>query len=111
HHRAAPAHRTHLAAPLAERFSEVPMHATLTQSCQPTTALITILQQLQAVVGCLRDEQYAMNPVGVVNSSIGGHVRHCLDHVRALLSAIDTSSLDYDRRDRGTQIEDAPAAA
>jgi uncharacterized damage-inducible protein DinB len=102
------------------------MNSTLTRSIRPATleparsmavneppavTLMTILQQLQAVIGCLRDEQYAMKPVGVVHSSIGAHVRHCLDHVRALLSAIEAGELDYDQRDRGTAIETERAAA
>ena len=77
----------------------------------PAVTLISILQQLQAVVGCLRDEQYARRPVGVVQSSIGGHVRHCLDHVGALLRGIDAGVLDYDARERGTPIETDRAAA
>ena len=81
------------------------------QANEAVAALATILQQLQGVVGCVRDEQYAMKPVGAVNSSIGGHVRHCLDHVRALLSAAASSEIDYDHRDRGTAIETDRAAA
>jgi uncharacterized damage-inducible protein DinB len=77
----------------------------------PAITLMSILQQLQAVVACLSDGQYAQRPVGVVNSSIGLHVRHCLDHVRSLLVAIETGELDYDQRDRGTEIESDRAAA
>jgi hypothetical protein len=77
----------------------------------PAITLMTILQQLQAVIGCLRDEQYSVKPVGVVQSSIGAHVRHCLDHVRALMAAIGTGDLDYDQRDRGTAIVTDRAAA
>ncbi|MEO6435813.1 MAG: DinB family protein [Tepidisphaeraceae bacterium] len=76
----------------------------------PAVALSAVIEQLQAVVATLRDEQYTMRPVGVVDSSIGGHVRHCLDHVRALLSAIETGTLDYDHRERGTPIETDRAA-
>jgi uncharacterized damage-inducible protein DinB len=85
--------------------------AALAQPEPPAASLMTILHQLQAVVGCLHDDQYSMRPVGVVDSSIGGHVRHCLDHVRALLMAIDTGELDYDSRDRGTPIETDRSAA
>ena len=77
----------------------------------PAVALDSVLQQLQAVVRCLRDEQYAQRPVGAVDSSIGGHVRHCLDHVAALLAGVETGTLDYDRRERGTAIEADRAAA
>jgi hypothetical protein len=102
------------------------MTPTLTRSIRPATlepaaamavaepradALDSVLQQLQAVVRCLRDEQYVMRPVGGVDSSIGAHVRHCLDHVAALLAGIESGTLDYDRRQRGTAIETDRAAA
>lgn len=47
------------------------------------------------------------------SGAIGGHVRHCLDHVRALVNATDhpEGRLDYDARDRGTAIESDRAAA
>jgi uncharacterized damage-inducible protein DinB len=38
-------------------------------------------------------------------------VRHCLDHVVALMSAIETGRLDYDDRKRGTDIESSRSAA
>jgi uncharacterized damage-inducible protein DinB len=85
--------------------------ASFAQPEPPAVSLMTILQQLQAVIACLRDEQYSQRPVGVVDSSIGAHVRHCLDHVRSLLVGIETGLLDYDRRDRGTSIETDRAAA
>jgi uncharacterized damage-inducible protein DinB len=56
-------------------------------------------------------EQYARKPVGAVTGSVGGHVRHCLDHVAALLGSLDEGFLDYDRRERGTAVEASPAAA
>ena len=49
--------------------------------------LIRLLEQLADVIGRLTESQYAQKPVGVVESSVGGHVRHCLDHVRALIDA------------------------
>ena len=46
-----------------------------------------------------------MRPVGPVDGSIGGHIRHCLDHVKALVVAAESGLLDYDHRKRDTQIE------
>lgn len=40
-----------------------------------------------------------------VSGSIGEHVRHCLDHVSALLAADPSTTLSYDRRHRGTAVE------
>ena len=72
--------------------------------------LIALLEQLASVVSNLGDAQYVQKPVGVIESSIGGHVRHCLDHVRSLLEATATGQLDYDHRQRGTAIESSRTA-
>jgi hypothetical protein len=69
------------------------------------------LRQLSDLLGAMTDEQYTRKPVGVVPSSIGGHVRHCLDHVEALLAGVECGALDYDRRRRGTDIETCRLAA
>jgi hypothetical protein len=52
-----------------------------------------------------------MKPVGVVSSNIGGHVRHCLDHIDALVCGIDSGVIDYDSRQRGTNVESSRQAA
>jgi len=59
----------------------------------------------------LTAEQYRTTPVGVVPSSVGGHVRHCLDHVEALLAIAANGTLNYDQRERGTEIETNRQAA
>jgi uncharacterized damage-inducible protein DinB len=74
-------------------------------------ALVVVLRQLGALLESLTDEQYTQKPVGVVPSSIGGHVRHCLDHVESLLASVDCGLIDYDRRTRGTDVEMCRPAA
>jgi uncharacterized damage-inducible protein DinB len=69
------------------------------------------LCELADVVGQLGDADYVRKPVGVIPGSVGGHVRHCLDHVTALLVAVATGQLDYDTRARGTPVETNRAAA
>lgn len=86
------------------------MVAGLVQS-NAAAPLIALLEQLADVVAQLPDSQYAQKPVGVVESSVGGHVRHCLDHVRALIGAIETGELNYDDRHRGTSVETSPRVA
>jgi uncharacterized damage-inducible protein DinB len=76
-----------------------------------TEPLARLIEELACVVGMLSDAQYVQKPVGVVPSSVGGHVRHCLDHVRALLVAAESGQLDYDRRERGTPVESSRDAA
>ena len=73
--------------------------------------LLELLIQLREVISRLADEQYVRRPVGVIESSIGGHVRHCLDHVRSLLAATDAGHLDYDHRTRGTPVESSRTCA
>ena len=73
--------------------------------------LVAVLRQLADLLEQLTDDQYPQKPIGVVESSIGGHVRHCLDHVEALLNAADTGAIDYDHRQRGTLIESSRTAA
>src|SRR5262249_47322375 len=46
-----------------------------------------------------------------VSGSIGEHVRHCLDHITALVAATASKPLSYDRRERGTAVEHDPAEA
>jgi hypothetical protein len=74
-------------------------------------SLRKVLRQLEEVVGSLTDEQYVRKPVGVVPSSVGGHVRHCLDHLDALLSGLRRGEVDYDQRQRGTAVEISRQAA
>jgi len=86
------------------------MIATKTQTVA-ALPLIALLEELTEVIARLPDSQYAQKPVGVVESSVGGHVRHCLDHVKALIDAVVTGELNYDDRRRGTLVESSPRIA
>lgn len=74
-------------------------------------ALVAAERQLAEVIASVPEAAYVRKPVGVISGSIGGHVRHCLDHVAALLVAATTGVLDYDDRRRDTEIERSPHAA
>lgn len=74
-------------------------------------ALAAVLRQLPPVIEAMNDEQYGRKSVGHVEGSAGGHVRHCLDHVSALLGGLSTGCIDYESRERGTDIETDRAAA
>jgi hypothetical protein len=74
-------------------------------------SLVAVLQQLDGLIDRLTDGQYQARPVAVATSSIGAHVRHCLDHVDALLAGVERGALDYDRRQRGTDVETDRRAA
>ena len=53
----------------------------------------------------LNDEQYGLKQEAVFGGAIGGHVRHSLDHVQSIIDAMQTGTLDYDHRLRGTKVE------
>ncbi|MHB1157664.1 MAG: DinB family protein [Phycisphaerales bacterium] len=67
--------------------------------------LICLLEELAGVLRSLSDEQYTHQFGEVFDSSIGGHVRHVLDHVAAWLDATASGELNYDQRRRGTDVE------
>ena len=79
---------------------------------QPTAAAGTaaeqlhiVIQQMRRVLEGLTDEGYTVLPAGHFESGIGGHVRHSLDHIDALLRGLSLGVVDYDARKRGTAVE------
>lgn len=73
--------------------------------------LVQLLEELAALLSRLDDAVYARSPVGVMPGSVGAHVRHCLDHVAALVACVESGRLDYDDRRRGTPVETSVDAA
>ena len=74
------------------------------------SALRGQLESLRGVVASLPGGAYRASP-SRVSGTVGAHVRHCLDHVRALVSQIDSGELTYDSRLRGTGVETEPGVA
>jgi uncharacterized damage-inducible protein DinB len=77
----------------------------------PATVISRQLDDIAAIVMSVDDATYAARPIADVSGSIGEHVRHCLDHIRALVAATGSTPLSYDRRERGTAVERDPAEA
>lgn len=74
--------------------------------------LAQIMRELRGLLARLSSDQYSARAGDLfANSTIGGHVRHCLDHARALVDGWRTGIVDYDHRARGTNIETDLAAA
>ena len=73
--------------------------------------LAVVLHQLRDAIETLTDDQYIQSPVGVFDASIGGHVRHTIDHARLLLEHAEGGTVDYDQRDRDSDVERNRAAA
>lgn len=76
-----------------------------------TNPLLHLLRELRSMIERLDDESYAAPAPGRSSGGVGGHVRHCLDHVGALVSATRSRFCSYDRRARGTDVERCRRAA
>jgi hypothetical protein len=77
----------------------------------PVQPLASLLQQMRSMIERMDDEIYTLPAPGRSSGGVGGHVRHCLDHVNALVQATRTGIVEYDRRRRGTDVESCRAAA
>jgi uncharacterized damage-inducible protein DinB len=82
-----------------------------TRDPEAVRPLVELLHQLFELIETLTSEEYIRKPVGVVESSIGGHVRHNLDHIHALLRGLPTGRVCYDHRNRNTDVERDRVAA
>jgi uncharacterized damage-inducible protein DinB len=96
---------------LAPMLLMQPRPVVMTERPNPALALLAVFEQLADLLLATSDEQYVQSPVGEVTSSLGGHIRHNLDHVASLLNALPTGRLNYDHRERGTNIETSRRAA
>jgi len=72
----------------------------------PALALAGCLTDVARLLEVTPDLDYLARPEGGVSGSVGAHVRHCLDHVRAVLDAAEGARLSYDHRERDTALED-----
>jgi uncharacterized damage-inducible protein DinB len=87
--------------------------ATACSTCEPSPAVVTLEAQLDGLrdlVSRLAGPVYRAAP-SRQSGTIGAHVRHSLDHVRALIRATHSGDLCYDARLRDTNVERDPAAA
>ena len=73
-------------------------------SMNPIVALTNHLRTLHELLGELGDDVYR-TPAHPFGSGIGAHLRHSLDHVRALLDGWQADVVRYDVRERGTTVE------
>lgn len=82
-------------------------------TCEPlANPLIAIFRQLVCVLDSIDNAMYSRRMGSLfADSTIGGHVRHCLDHARALLDGRESGAVDYDHRLRGTDIETDTSSA
>lgn len=90
----------------------------------PSLALVDAACDAPVVLDALRGQMWSLR--GLIETisehtfratpsdssgSVGEHVRHCLDHVRAFTAAVNADEFSYDSRLRGTLVETSPTAA
>jgi uncharacterized damage-inducible protein DinB len=80
-------------------------------SVPPAWELWRLLDELESLLTEVESNVYCARFATEVSGSIGEHVRHCLDHISALLAADPSTMLSYDRRQRGTTVETDAAEA
>ncbi|MDX2200443.1 MAG: hypothetical protein SF069_15925 [Phycisphaerae bacterium] len=88
-----------------------PHTAEPTSSAGLLRPLAHLLDELGRLVARLSDEQFTRRDAAGVRGSIGGHLRHVLDHIATLVGAADSAEICYDQRARGTAVESSRAAA
>jgi uncharacterized damage-inducible protein DinB len=92
-------------------FAPSTQRQTVADALKLRRALAALLLELRDVLSDLTSEQYSQKPVGPVRASVGGHVRHSLDHLESALVFGDFDDLNYDNRRRGTAVESDRSAA
>jgi uncharacterized damage-inducible protein DinB len=66
---------------------------------------IATLEQAVALLPRITEEQYRQKIPACFHASIGGHIRHNLDHYLSFLSGFDHGQVDYEARERDPRIE------
>ncbi len=74
-------------------------------------ANLHFLEQAAELVDRLEDSCYARCEPGFYNSSVGAHLRHCLEHYEAFVGGLEAGEVDYDARKRDHAVETETLAA
>lgn len=69
------------------------------------------LRQAHALVDRLDDLCFVEPARAFYNSSVGGHLRHCIEHYQSFLDGLPLGRIDYDVRARDVILETRTAAA
>ena len=72
--------------------------------------LAVILQGIR-LLEQLGDDRYATRIPLCYNASVGGHMRHIIEHYQSFLSGVETGEIDYEKRARDPLIEGDPSYA
>ena len=82
--------------------SIVPPLSVVTAAVQAN--LVLVAQGIDGI-GRLGGRHYTTPVAGCFNSTVGGHVRHVIEHYQAVLTARESGELNYEKRARDLRIE------
>lgn len=74
-------------------------------------ANLYLLDQSRELLARLDDATYVKTSPVFLNSAIGGHVRHCLEHYQSFVDGLPEGRINYDHRARDPLVETQPSAA
>src|ERR1043166_1413933 len=66
---------------------------------------IAALQQAIALLPSLDETQYRQRLPACFNASVGGHIRHNVDHYLSFLAGFAKAQIDYENRERDARLE------
>ena len=68
-------------------------------------ANLHFLKQAEALLDRMDDGQFSEPVASFYGSSVGGHLRHCLEHYLSFLGGMGSGKIDYDDRRRDVAME------
>lgn len=74
-------------------------------------ANLTVIQQGIDLIGAMTAESYGRRIQLCYNASVGGHMRHIIEHYQAFLRGLDDGEIAYEKRVRDPLVENDPSYA
>ena len=75
------------------------------------SANLTVIGQGVTLLARLNPENYTKRIPLCYHASVGGHIRHIIEHYQAFLRALEDGEIDYEKRVRDPMIENDPVFA
>lgn len=75
------------------------------------TANLAVIQQGIDLMGAMSSANYARRIQLCYNASVGGHMRHIIEHYQAFLRGLDDGEIAYEKRVRDPLVENDPGYA
>jgi uncharacterized damage-inducible protein DinB len=72
---------------------------------------VAVLAQGATLLAQLTPESYAQRIPLCYNASVGGHIRHIIEHYQAFLRGLEDNEIDYEKRVRDPMVENDPVFA